>query len=115
MFNEVLDRFVERSAVSVMFRATLENAVTPQLLDDVFAKHARQQEPGKLLFSATVELLGLVATRVRDSVHDAYQARKEAFTVTVQEAYRKLRGVETEVSRHLVRETAGAWRTSLTP
>lgn len=106
MFNEVLDRFVEHSAVSVMFRGTLENAVTPKLLDDVFAEHAQRQEPGKLLFSATVELLGLVATRVRDSVNDAYLARREAFPVTVQEVYRKMRGVETQVSRQLVRQTA---------
>ncbi len=32
LFNEVIDRFVEQSAVSVMFRGTLENAVTPELL-----------------------------------------------------------------------------------
>ena len=106
MFNDVLDRFVEHSAVSVMFRATLENAVTRQLLDDVFAEHARQQEPGKLLFSAMIELLGLVVARVRNSVNDAYLARKKAFVVSVQEVYRKLRGVETQVSRQLVREVA---------
>ena len=93
MFNNVLDRFVEHSAVSVMFRATLENAVTARLLDDVFAEHARRQEPGKLLFSAMVDLLGLVVARVRHSVNDAYLARKEAFTVSVHE------GVAEPVSR----------------
>ena len=106
MFSQVLDRFVDHSAVSVMFRATLENTVTAELLDDLFAQHARQQEPGRLLFSAMVELLGLVVACVRNSVNDAYMARKETFTVSVQELYRKLRGVETQVSRQLVRATA---------
>ena len=106
MFNEVLDRFAEQSAVSVMFRGTLENTVTAELLDEIFAAHARRQRPGELLFSAMVELLGLVTSGVRRAVHDAYLAKKEAFTVSVQEVYRKLRGVETEVSRQLVRQTA---------
>ena len=35
MFTEVMDRFVEQSPVSVMFRGTLENAVTPELLDEI--------------------------------------------------------------------------------
>ena len=46
IFSEIIDRFVEQSAVSVMFRGTLENAVTPELLDEVFAETAKR--PGRL-------------------------------------------------------------------
>jgi IS4 transposase len=106
MFNEVIDRFVEQSAVSVMFRGTLENAVTPELLDEVFAETAKRQRCGELLFSSVVNLLGLVATGIRKSVNEAYRAKKEQFTVSVTAVYDKLKGVETEVSRQMVRQTA---------
>jgi len=106
IFGEVIDRFVEQSAVSVMFRGTLENAVTAELLDEVFATTAKRQRCGELLFSSVVDLLALVATGTRKSVNDAYKAKKEQFTVSVTAVYDKLNGVETEVSRQMVRQTA---------
>lgn len=104
--GEVIDRFVEQSAVSVMFRGTLENAVTAELLDEVFATTAKRQRCGELLFSSVVDLLALVATGSRKSVNHAYKAKKEQFTVSVTAVYDKLNGVETEVSRQMVRQTA---------
>jgi IS4 transposase len=106
IFNEIIDRFVEHSAVTVMFRGTLDYAITPQLLDDVFKKTAKRQRYAELLFSSIVDLLALVATRIRKSVNDSYLAKKEEFTVSVQAVYDKLRGVETEVSRQMVLQTA---------
>jgi hypothetical protein len=106
MFTEVIDRFVEQSGVTVMFRGTLTYSVTPAMLDEVFAKTAKRQRCGELLFSAVVDLLALVAAGVRKSVNDAYLARKEQFSVSVQSVYNKLNGVETEVSRQMVRQTA---------
>ena len=106
MFGGAIDRFVEHSGVSVMFRGTLENAVTPELLDEVFANTAKRQRCGELLFSSVVDLLALVATGSRKSVNDAYKANKEKFTVSVTAVYDKLSGVETEVSRQMVRQTA---------
>ena len=104
--TEVMDRFVERSPASVMFRGTLENVVTPALLDQIFAQTAQRQVCGELLFSSIVDLLAVVATGSRKSVNDAYRARKEQFTVSVTSVYNKLNGVETEVSRQMVRQTA---------
>ncbi len=106
MFSEVMDRFVEESPASVMFRGTLENVVTSRLLDEVFAKTAKRQRCGELLFSSIVNLLALVATGSRKSVNDAYRAKKRQFTVSVTAVYDKLQGVETEVSRQMVRQTA---------
>jgi hypothetical protein len=106
MFGEVMDRFAVQSPASVMFRGTLENVVTADLLDDIFARTAKRQVSGELLFSSVVELLTLVATGSRKSVNDAYKARKERFTVSVISVYNKLKGVETEVSRQMVRQTA---------
>lgn len=106
VFNEVMDRFVEQSAASVMFRGTLENVVTAELLDAIFVKTAKRQRSGELLFSSIVDLLAMVATGSRKSVNDAYKAKKEQFTVSVTAVYDKLNGVETEVSRQMVRQTA---------
>jgi len=106
MFNDVMDRFVEQSAPSVMFRGTLENVVTADLLDEIFTKTAKRQRCGELLFSSIVDLLALVTTGSRKSVNHAYQAKKQQFTVSVTAVYDKLNGVETEVSRQLVRQTA---------
>jgi IS4 transposase len=106
MFSEIFNRFVTKSAVSVMFRGTLENAVTAELLDEVFCQTAKRQRCGELLFSSVVNLLAVVATGSRKSINDAYLARKEEFTVSVASVYKKLNGVETEVSRQMVRQTA---------
>jgi hypothetical protein len=89
-----------------MFRGTLENAVTAELLDEVFSKTAKRQRCGELLFSSVVNLLAVVATGGRRSVNDAYLARKEEFTVSVTSVYNKLNRMETEVSRQMVRQTA---------
>lgn len=106
IFGDVMQRFIDQSAVSVMFRGTLENAVTPEVLDEVFAQTAQRQRCDELLFSSVVDLLALVATGSRKSVNAAYKANKERFTVSVESVYNKLKGVETEVSRQMVRQTA---------
>ncbi len=106
MFSEIFNRFATKSAVSVMFRGTLENAVTAELLDEVFAKTAKRQRCGELLFSSVVNLLAVVTTGGRKSVNEAYLAQKEEFTVSVASVYNKLNGMETEVSRQMVRQTA---------
>jgi IS4 transposase len=75
-------------------------------LDEVFVATAKRQRSGELLFSSVVDLLALVATGARKSVNDAYKSKKEQFTVSVTAVYDKLNGVETEVSRQMVRQTA---------
>lgn len=106
VFGAILERFVEKSPSCVMIRATMENVVTSELLDQVFAQTARRQYCRELLFSTVVDLLGLVATGARKSVNDAYRAEEERFTVSLAAVYDKLQGVETEVSRQMIRQTA---------
>jgi hypothetical protein len=105
IFGEVMGRFVEGSPASVMFRGTLENVVTAELLDEMFITTAKRQRPGELLFSSIVDLLAVVATGMRKSVNEAYLATKEQFTVSVASVYNKLNGVETEVSRQMIVQT----------
>jgi IS4 transposase len=105
-FTEIVQRFVDRSPACVMVRSTMENVVTPDLLDRVFEETAQRQYCRELLFSSVVDLLAMVATGVRKSVNDAYKAEQERFTVSVIAVYNKLKGVETEVSREMIRQTA---------
>lgn len=105
-FTSTMQRFVEGSPACVMVRGTMENVVTPDLLDQVFEETARRQYCRRLLFSSIVGLLGMVATRIRKSVNDAYTAEKEQFAVSIAAVYDKLKGVETEVSREMIRRTA---------
>lgn len=106
IFGEVLQRFIEQSPVTVMMRATLENVFSPAAIDEVFVQTARQQRQGELLFSTVVDLLSLVVMGSRKKLNAAYVARREAVKVSVNSVYNKLNGVETDVSRALVRRTA---------
>lgn len=106
IFGEVLQRFVDQSPVTVMMRATMENAFSEEAIDELFVQTAQRQRESDLLFSTVVDLLSLVVMGARDSVNAAYVARKETICVSVKSVYNKLNGVETDVSRELVRRTA---------
>jgi IS4 transposase len=106
IYQDLMNTFSKESPITVMFRGTLENVFSAEKLDDLFLNHASQQYEGELLFSTVVDLMGLAVAKVRPSVHAAYQHRKEQMTVTVKAIYDKLNGIETQVSRALVRRTA---------
>jgi hypothetical protein len=106
VFNEVFQKFIEQSPVSVMFRGTLENALAAERLDRIFHDAARRQYCHELAFSTCADLLAAVVTRTRRSVHAAYRAERERISVSVRAVYDKLAGIEPAVSEALVRETA---------
>jgi hypothetical protein len=106
LLGPVLDRFAQKSPVSVMARAALERALCPQELDALFERCAQAQYTRDLLFSTTVDLLAAVVCRVRPSVHAAYQASDQEIAVSVTSVYNKLAGVEPAVSAELVRFSA---------
>jgi IS4 transposase len=106
LLGQVFDRFVAKSPVSVMVRGTLEYALQPQPLDDLFARHAEHQYTRDLLFSSVVDLLSLVVSGTHGSVHAAYQASPAEIGVSLTSVYNKLNGLETGLSAELVRHTA---------
>jgi hypothetical protein len=105
LLGPVFDRFVAKSPVSVMARATLERALCPRELDALFERCAERQYTRELLFSTTADLLSQAVCGIRKSVHAAYQAADVAVSVT--SVYNKLSGVEPGVSAELVRYCAG--------
>ena len=108
--ERMFERFLKKSPVSVMVRATLENVFSPQRLDQLFAQNAKQQRPSELLFSTVVDSMSLVVCKIRPSLHAVYQAHQKKFSVSVKSLYNKVNGVEPAVSEALVRETAADLR-----
>ena len=97
--------FVEGSPVSVMVRGVLERAFDPARLDTLFENTAETGYTRKLLFSTTVRLMSEVVLGVSPSVHAAYQDATDPIPVSVGCLYDKLKGIETEVSAELVRDS----------
>jgi hypothetical protein len=106
VLSEVFDLFVKQSPVTVMVRATMENVLSTERLDELFARTARRQRPSELVFSLVADLMGTVVCGVRPSMHAAFQARSDEMTVSIKALYDKLKGIETHVTRELVRDTA---------
>jgi hypothetical protein len=106
VLSEVFDLFVKQSPVTVMVRATMENVLSAERLDKLFAEKARRQQQSTLLFSLVADLMGTVVCSVRPSIHAAFQARAEEVGVTIKALYYKLKGIEPQVIRELVRDTS---------
>lgn len=106
LLNKVFDRFAKKAPVSVMVRATIENVLSADRLDAIFHEHAVQQYASDLLFSTVAEIMGDVVCQIHPTVNAAYIERGEEVGVTIKSVYDKLKGIETPVSRALVRDTA---------
>jgi hypothetical protein len=104
--NELLERIAKKTPLTVMARAILENVLAPDKLNDIFQKNVRRQRNREILFSFEVELMLLVACKIRPKIHSAYKAWHEKLPFTVDALYDKIAGVETQVSEALLRDTA---------
>ena len=106
ILSDVFERFSQDSPLSVMAQGVMENAMNPQILDQLFEDVAQRQFTNKLLFSTTVDLMSVVVCRIRPSIHAAFQARAETVGATIDAVYDKLDGTETVVSATLVHSVA---------
>lgn len=104
--KSVLDRFVQSCPAAVMVRATLENLLRPQRINQIFADAAQRQYLKKLVFSDVVAVMSAVATRTHRSVHASYLAAKPRLGVSSTALYSKLNRLEPGISEALVHETA---------
>jgi hypothetical protein len=103
--TQAFERFAQKTPVTVMTRALMENALAPEALDEIFVKHAERQYERTLLFSSVVDLMGLVVCKVQPAVSAAYRAVKDTLPVSLTAMYNKLNGIEGEVTAALVRHT----------
>ncbi len=105
-FEEVLDRFSKEAPAAVMARATLSHVLNAERMDSLFKRNCVKQKCGELLFSTVIDLMSLVALKIKPSVNAAYKHRLKTINVSVAAIYDKLQGIEISVSRALVRDTA---------
>jgi IS4 transposase len=108
LLGEVFEQFAREAPVSVMVRATLENALNPRALDQLFEGTAQRQYTRTLLFSSIVDLMSTVVGRIRPSINAAYKKHASLLGVTRKAVYDKLDRLEPEVAAALVRHTATA-------
>jgi len=103
---EIFERFAQQSPVTVMVRAALEHALSPQAIDALFEQTARRQYTRTLLSSSVVDLMGTVVAKVQPAVNAAYRAKADALGVSLRAVYDKLERMEPGLSAESVRHTA---------
>src|SRR3954447_22889431 len=106
ILGDVFERFAQDSPLSVMARGVMENALNPQVVDQLFQDVADRQYTKQLLFSSIVDLMGLVVCRIQPAIHAAYQAHAETIDASIQAVYGKIDRTEPALSAALVHTTA---------
>jgi hypothetical protein len=104
--NDLLERFKNDCPITVGTRLVLTQLLKSERTNHLFEQHAVRQKCGELAFSTVADLMGMVALNIKPSVHAAYKAKKQEVGVSVTSVYNKLQGIEPQVGRALVRETA---------
>jgi len=105
LLGSIFERFIVHSPISVMARGLLELALLPAELDTLFAHTAQRQYTRDRLFSTTVDLMSLVVTAIRPTIHAGFQALQESIPVSITSVYNKLDGIEPTISAEMVRHT----------
>src|SRR5262249_55975658 len=106
MLGAVFARFVEKSPISVMVRASLERVLGADRLDLWYERTAQRQYTRDLLFSSVYDLMNQGVFCVQPSVRAAYQAHQNEVGPSLVSVYNKLNGLEPHTAAELVRYSA---------
>jgi hypothetical protein len=106
MLGAVFERFVEKSPISVMVRASLERVLGADRLDLWYERTAQKQYTRDLLFSSVYDMMNQVVFCVQPSVRAAYRDQPDDVGASLVSVYNKLKGLETHTSAELVRYSA---------
>ena len=77
MLGNVFERFVEKSPLSVMVRASLERVLGADRLDLWYERTAQKQYTRDLVFSSIYDVMNQVVFCVQPSVRAADQAQQD--------------------------------------
>ncbi len=110
MLGRRFEPFVKGATICVMVRGVLEIALSPVVVDGLFAKFAKRQYLRELLFSSVVGLMCQVVCGSRRSICEAYHQDAKQIGVSLTSVYNKLLGVEDQVSAELLRCGANRMR-----
>jgi hypothetical protein len=106
ILSQLFERYIGRAPISMMARALMESALAPEELDALFERTAEQQYSRTLMFSAIVDLMGVVVSKSRPSICAAFKDKKEEIGVSLPAVYDKLKGIETAVTSEFVSHTS---------
>ena len=70
--DEIFERFVQQSPVTVMVRAIMEVVLADEKLDQLFEKTAQAGYTRELLFSTLVKMITQVVCSIRQSIGAVY-------------------------------------------
>ena len=73
MFSQIIDKFIEKSPITVMAQGLLEHLLNQDKLDEWFENNSGTQYTHKLLFSSVIDIMLSVVCQVRSTVHVAFQ------------------------------------------
>jgi len=107
ILEPLFEQFLNKSAISVMARATIEHALSASALDKLFDRTAQSGYTRELLFSSLVDLMCLVVSGKALHVQSAFQQIRDQIPVTLKSVYEKLQRLEPQVAAELVRHVAG--------
>lgn len=102
--DKVLEKFEKKKPMAVMARMLIANTLSEKCLDAIFVKHCIRQVDGELSFSTVADMMGEVVLKIQPTINASYVDRE--LSVSVNSVYNKLQGIETQVSRAVVKETA---------
>ena len=102
--DKAFELFESKKPVAVMNRMLIANVLSPECLDTIFSTHRQKQVDSLLSFSTVADMMGEVVLQIQPTVNASYVDREVG--VSVNSVYNKLKGIELQVSRALVKETA---------
>ena len=100
-----IEAFANKAPAAVLVRAVLQRDLNPDRMNLLFHNAAELQYEKKLLFSTVMMLMVDVILKSVPSLNQAYRLHKEEIPVSIQALYEKVNGLETGISRELVRES----------
>lgn len=101
IFNPILQKFSEKSPVTVMIQGLLERLLHAEKIELWFNNISEVQYTKKILFSSLVAIMLEVVCRVRKNVYSAYL--NSNIDASRQAVYDKLQNIELKTSQELVR------------
>ncbi len=101
-FSSILQKFVNKSPVTVMVQGLLEYLLNAERLNEWFENNNGIQYTRNLLFSSVVAIMFEVVCQIRKTVHVAYR-KSDYINVSLTSLYNKINGIGTSTSAELVR------------
>ena len=115
MLGEVFERFVDKSPISVMVRASLERVLGADRLDLWYERTAQKPYTRDLVFSSVYDMMNQVVFCVQPSVRAAYQAQQDDRAPSLVSVSNKLNNLETHTAAELVRYSAREFTSLIEP